>query len=100
LITLTAKSLKCTVVLEPAEVASLSAPPGHPRVPITIQVAGRKLSAHLNAKSVRKCLVTISEAGPDNCVAVLQGKLAGDVVEDAGLAIQIKAPKPEAATPG
>ena len=44
---------------------------------------------------MRKAHATISQAGPDGVVAMLQGRLdAGDVLTDAGLSCQPEAPKP------
>ena len=51
---LNARTLKCTIVLEPAEVAQIVAPDGKPRTVIAIRLPDRRVSADLNAKSVRK----------------------------------------------
>ena|SRR5690348_8177126 len=88
---LTAKSLKVTLVLSPAEVLTLSAPDGQPRCIVRVNVSGRTLTADLNAKSVRKAIATIKEAGAENVACILQGKLeANDVLAEAGLAVQLK----------
>jgi hypothetical protein len=90
--TLSAKSLKATLVLTPAEVLSLSAPDGKPRCVVRVHVAGsRTVTADLNAKSVRKAIATIREAGADNVACILQGRLgAKDELLDAGLAVTVK----------
>ena len=91
---LNARGLKCTVVLDPAEVAQLVARDGQPRVVIAIRLPDRRVSADLNAKSVRKALATISEHGPDGVSVVVQGKLgAGDELLEAGIMAQPTAPK-------
>jgi hypothetical protein len=96
--TLSAKSLKATIVLAPNEVAALSVPDGKPRSIVRVNVAGRIVTADLNAKSVRKAIASIHASGPDNVVCILQGKLASnDALEEAGLAVQTKA-KAEAPT--
>jgi hypothetical protein len=88
---LTAKSLKTTIVLSPAEVATLPVPDSKPRCSVRITVAGRTVTADLNAKSVRKAIANIREAGQDNVSCILQGRLdANDALLDAGLAIQLK----------
>ena len=59
---LNARALKCTVVLDPAEVAQIVAPDGKPRTLIAIRLPDRRVSADLNAKSVRKAVATIGDA--------------------------------------
>jgi hypothetical protein len=89
--TLSAKSIKATLVLNPTEVLSLSAPDGKPRCIVHITAAGRTIVADLNAKSVRKATATIRDAGPDNVACILQGKLAADnTLAEAGLTVQAK----------
>jgi predicted O-methyltransferase YrrM len=64
---------------------------------VRVQVAGRAITADLNAKSVRKAIATIRESGADNVACILQGKLeANDVLAEAGLAVKVK---PADATP-
>jgi len=87
---LTAKSMKVTLVLDPAEVARLEAPDGKPRVAIAIRLPDRRVSVDLSAKSVRKAIAVIREHGSDNVAAIIQGKLAGDFVTEAGLVAQAK----------
>ena len=90
--TLSAKSLKATLVLAPAEVLSLSAPDGKPRCIVRVNVSARIVTADLNAKSVRKAIAAIKAAGQDNVACILQGRLgAKDELLDAGLAVQVKA---------
>ena len=50
---LNARALKCTIVLDPAEVAQIVAPDGKPRIVIGIRLPDRRVSADLDAKSVR-----------------------------------------------
>ena len=97
---LNARTLKVTVVLDPAEVAQLAAPDGQPRVGIEIRLPDRRVSAELNAKSVRRALATIGEHSPDSVAVIVQGKLVGDTITEAGIFAQPKGPskeKPEAA---
>ena len=82
---LTARSLKATLVLEPAQLA---------------EVDGRTVTTDIAAKSARKALAAIREHGADGVMAILQGKLGkGDVLLEAGLVVQPKAPKAAAAQP-
>ena len=59
---LSAKSIKCTLVLSPAEVVTIPTPDGIPRCPVRIAVAGRVVTAELNPKSVRRAIANIREA--------------------------------------
>jgi hypothetical protein len=89
--TLTAKSLKVTLVLSALEVSALSAPDGQPRCVVRVNVAGRTVTADLNAKSVRKAIAAIKEYGAEGCAVILQGKLNADnTLAEAGLAVQPK----------
>ena len=82
---LNTRALKCTIVLDPAKVAQIIAPDGKPRTVIAIRLP------ELDAKSVRKTLAAISEYGPDGVAVVIQGKLVGDTLTEAGIAAQPKA---------
>jgi hypothetical protein len=94
---LTARSLKCTLVLDPAELALLEVPDGQPRQTLRVKVPDRRVMADIAAKSVRKAKATIAEHGVQAVAVVSQGKLgAGDLVLEAGLVVQIKTPKPAA----
>ena len=99
--TLSAKSLKVTLVLAADEILALSAPDGQPRCVVRINVAERIVVADLNAKSVRKAIATICANGPEACAVVLQGKLQPDnTLAEAGLTIQLKASKNLSANDG
>jgi hypothetical protein len=87
---LNARTLKCTIVLDPAEVAQLVAPDGQPRVVLAIRLPDRRVTADLAAKSVRRALVTINEHGPDGVSVIVQGKLVGDTITEAGIMAQPK----------
>jgi hypothetical protein len=94
--TLTTRALKCTAVLDPAEIESLTLVEGLPRVQLNIRVAdGRTVTADVAAKAVRKARAVIAEHSADTVAAFLQGKLGrDDVLLEAGLVAQPKAPKP------
>jgi hypothetical protein len=94
--TVSARSIKATVVLEAADIARLKVLPGTSRVALQVNVAGRALLAELNAKSVRKCIAAIEAAGQAGANVVLQGRLDGDQLLEAGIVAQPKAPKPAA----
>jgi hypothetical protein len=96
---LNAKNLKVTMVLDSAEVLTVSTPDGGPaRLVLEIRTPDRVVRAEVAAKSVRKVKATIRELGADGVAVVLQGKLvAGDAIADAGISAMPKTPKPEAA---
>ena len=93
---LNARAFKCTIVLDPAEVAQIVASDGKPRTVIAIRLPDRRLSVDLNAKSVRKAIAAIGEHGPDGVAVIIQGKLVGDTITEAGIVAQPKV-KPQAA---
>ena len=95
---LNSRALKCTVVLDPTEVAQLVAPDGRPRVVIDIRLPDRRVSVDLNAKSVRKALAALAEHGPDGVAVIIQGKLVGDTIAEAGIVAQPKVRPQTAAT--
>jgi hypothetical protein len=94
---LNARALKCTVVLDPAEVTQLAAPDGQPRVAIEIRLPDGVVTADLAAKSLRRAIATVREHGPDSVAAIVQGRLVGTEITEAGLAVQPKVAKPEKA---
>jgi hypothetical protein len=93
---LNSRALKCTIVLDPTEVAQIVAPDGKPRVVIDIRLPDRRVSADLNAKSVRRAIAAIGEHGFDGVAVIIQGKLVGDIITEAGMFSQPKV-RPQAA---
>jgi hypothetical protein len=89
---LNSRALKVTAVLDPAEVAALP-DPTTARTMLRIQVAGRIVTADVAAKAVRKAKATIAQHGPSEVAVIVQGKLVGDSVLEAGLVAQVKVPK-------
>ena len=98
---LTTRALKCTVLLDPAEIQSLVMVDGQPRVSLHVRTAdGRTVTADIAAKAVRKAQAAIAEHGTDGVAALLQGKLGrDDVLLEAGLVAQVKVRHPAAAEP-
>ena len=93
-INLTARAMKVTVVLDPGALAGTVIPDGMPRIVLRVAVGTRTVTASIAAKSVRRAVVTIAETGPDNVALILQGKLNGETIEEAGLSAMAKA-KPQ-----
>ena len=94
---LSARSIKVTLVLDPAEVADVLAQTvavADTRVPFAIDVDGRRLRCNFAAKSVRvrKALATLQHEGPGNVAVIIQGKLMrDDTIAEAGLIAQPRA---------
>jgi hypothetical protein len=42
----------------------------------------------LNAKNARRAIAMIRELGPEKVVAIVQGRLAGNAIAEAGLTVQ------------
>jgi hypothetical protein len=96
----TAKSLKVTVVLDPASVQTIAAPEGGAaRTMLNVRLPDRTLTVDLASKAIRKAQAVIDEHGVDGTAVILQGKLlAGDVLAECGILAQPKGKKPEAPT--
>jgi hypothetical protein len=104
--TLTARSLKCTLVLDPVAVRDALAPlqTATERIQLAIAVDGRTVRCDLAPKAVRRCFNAIETYGAEAVAVILQGKLQhdgkGDVLSEAGLLAQPKAARePAAETP-
>jgi hypothetical protein len=92
---LSARALKVTLVLDPAELVLLDLPDAQPRMTLRVRVPDRLVLADIATKSVRKAKAVITEHGVQGIALILQGKLvAGDQIAEAGLVAQVKAPKP------
>jgi hypothetical protein len=92
---LAARSLKVTVVLPPAQLAGLDVPPG-PHLHFAIMIDGRRVTGQFNAKTLRRTVATIAEHRPENVAVIVQGTLASDRIEAAGISAQMKGPRPGA----
>ena len=93
-VTLQAKALKVTLVLNVAAVAAITLPQGASAPPFVIEVGGRRVRAQVSAKNLRKALATIAEHGVDETVVILQGKLAaGDEIVEAGFVATVRKSK-------
>jgi hypothetical protein len=90
---LSAKSLKCTVVLDASQLAGFEVPNGQPRVAFTIDVGGRAITGEFNSKSLRRVVTAIAEHGAEGVAVIAQGRLVGSAFEDAGIVAQPKTPK-------
>jgi hypothetical protein len=91
---LAAKSIKVTLVIDPAQLRGVSVPNGATQVPFVIDAGGRKVRGRFNAKTLRRSAAVVAELGAASLAVIIQGRLgAGDQIEDAGIAAQPKAPR-------
>jgi hypothetical protein len=82
---LTARIVKVTIPLDPHEIARLVAVEGQARAVLRLGMP---------ATTLRKAITTIRDNGPENCIALVQGKLEGAKIVEAELVAQVRAPKP------
>jgi hypothetical protein len=95
--TVTARGpLKVVAILNAAELLDLTVPDGKPRFVLTVRLPDGAVTADLAAKSVRRAIAAVREHGPENVAAIVQGRLSGNSIAEAGLSVQPKGPKPEA----
>jgi hypothetical protein len=88
---LSAKSLKCTVVVDPEGLAGVTVPPGSPRVPFEVSVGGRLVRGELNPKTLRRAVASV--AARQCSTVIIQGRLDGDtLVRDLGRSRRVKTP--------
>ena len=86
--------LTVVAVIDPAELLDVPVPDGTPRVELTIRLPQGSVTADLSAKSVRRAIAMVREHGPEAVAAIVQGRLSGNQIADAGLSVQPKGPKP------
>jgi hypothetical protein len=101
-VTLAAKQIKISLVIDSRQLIDLVVPPGAGNVFFEVKAgegnAAIKIIGRLNPKTVRRAVGTIGELGPDRVACLLQGQLLRNGrVEAAGLAVQPKA-KPAGAS--
>jgi hypothetical protein len=96
--TVTARGpLKVVAVLDPAELLDVPVPEGKPRIALTIRLPHGAVFADLAAKSVRRATAMVREHGAENVAAIVQGRLVGSEITEAGVMVQPKVQKAEKA---
>jgi hypothetical protein len=95
-LTLSARALKITVPLDPAEVRALHIPDNQTRTQLAITCEGKTYLADIATKALRKAKGTIAANRVENVFAMVQGKLKGNEIVECGLVAQVKTPKPSA----
>jgi hypothetical protein len=88
--TITARAMKVTIPLNAAEVAALPAPDGQTRSRLTISCEGRGYTTDIATKALRKAKATIAANGVDSVFVMVQGKLKGNEIIEAGIVAQVK----------
>jgi hypothetical protein len=91
------RALKVTTLLDPAPLIGVVVPNGLSKATLRVTVGGRTVTAEVNAKSLRRAVSTLATEGADNVAVLLQGKLEGSAITEAGIATQLKAQKAGAA---
>ena len=61
---------------------------------LTVRLPDGVVTADLAAKSVRRAIAVVREHGSEAVAAIVQGRLVGSQITEAGLAVQPKVPKP------
>jgi hypothetical protein len=90
---LTARALKVTAVLDPAVVATLPSPDGQARSKLIVNCDGINYTVDVATKSLRKVKTVITTNGADKVAVIVQGKLKGNEIIEAGIVAQVKASK-------
>jgi hypothetical protein len=80
---LVARVAKAAIVVEPASLVGLEVPVGTGHVPFALRVGGRVVRGQFNAKTLRRAVAALD--GGAAATVVVQGKLAGDRLEEAGI---------------
>ena len=62
--------------------------------PATVTARGPLKVVAVAAKSVRRAIAVVREHGSEVVAAIVQGRLVGSQIAEAGLAVQPKVPKP------
>jgi hypothetical protein len=94
-LTVTARALKVTAILDTATVAALPVSDGQSRSQLAVAVDGKLYSADIATKSLRKCKSTIATNGAENTFVMIQGKLKGNEITECGLVAQVKSTQRE-----
>jgi hypothetical protein len=61
-----------------------------------VEKTDKALSVELNDKSMRRAVTAVNAAEPSTIAVVIQGRLEGDSILEAGIVAQAKTPKPAA----
>jgi hypothetical protein len=94
-----ARTIKVTIPLDPAAVATLPTPEGQARSKLIINCEGKIYNADIATKSLRKVKITIAANGAENVFVMVQGKLKGGEIVEAGITAQMKGPKTADSSP-
>jgi hypothetical protein len=86
-----AKAFKLTCLLEPDAFAGVDVPNGQPKAMLRVHVGERVVKAEVNAKSLRR---VIAQLATGEFHVIIQGKLEGDVLAEAGIVAQAQVAKP------
>jgi hypothetical protein len=88
----TVRAIKVSVPLDPAAIGALLLPDGE-RTDLAVNCDGKLYTANIATKSLRKVRTAISTNGAEAMFVMIQGKLKGDEIIEAGITAQVKAVK-------
>jgi hypothetical protein len=91
-LTVTARSVKVSVPLDPAAVTALPIPDGE-RVELAVNCDGKLYTVNVSTKSWRKVKTAIAANGAEAMFVQLQGKLMRNEITECGITAQVKAAK-------
>ena len=91
-LSVTARSIKVSVPLDPAAVGALPIP-NQDRVELAVSCDGQLYATNISAKSLRKAKTVIGANGAETTFVMLQGKLKGNEIIECGLVAQAKVVK-------
>jgi hypothetical protein len=80
-------------LLDPAALVGVEVPNGLSKATLRITVGGRRVTAEVNAKSLRRAVTAINATGPDSVAVVVQGELDESIITEADISAQPKAQK-------
>jgi hypothetical protein len=89
-LTVAARAMKITILLDAAAVAALPVFDGEARCQLIIGCEGKNYTSDIATKSLRKARATIVANGVENVFCMVQGKLKGNEIIEAGLVAQVK----------
>jgi hypothetical protein len=98
-LTVTARAMKVTAVLDAAAVATLPTPDGQSRSKLTITCEGKSYTADIATKSLRRVKATIAANGAEKVFVMVQGKLRNNGIVECGIVAQLKVPKTADSSP-
>ena len=93
---LTARSIKCTFIVTPDQLAGFAVPNGSGSVPFVIEIGHRRVSGQFNPKTLRKA-IALAAQGIGKAVAIQGNLTETNTLEGAGISVPTPPPAPKVA---